>query len=418
VYLGTSPTLGSAELKSTQSGTSYTSSALNYSTTYFWRVDEVNAQGTTPGPVWTFTTAAGRPGQATAPNPPHNATAVTRNPTLTWTAGASATSHSVYLSTSSNLKNGDRVSTQQPGTSYTPNTLQANKAYFWRVDEINADGTTTGATWKFTTGTSTAAATIEQTALAPQGESSQSAASPVELGPVRDQGVIQGESLTVPLTLVAGASDALQWAVASADSDLIPVGTLVLEPAAPGPRLTLTPAVNLSGVTTITVSAYDDSTISRCSFRVSVLPVSALQTSFGFISLPADAASLTAPLALGTDSGATFLSSPTAGGGSAAWPLTLTAPGRYWLWAFMLANSTDRDSFQISIDDGFADLFQAGPTQLSGAWQWLPLTTPTDPTVRVPYYLLDGLHTLTLRATDPDTPIQALLLTNDPDFRP
>jgi hypothetical protein len=58
VYFGTNPNPGAAELKGTQSGTSYTPGALAVQTTYYWRIDEVNGQSTTPGVVWSFTTAA------------------------------------------------------------------------------------------------------------------------------------------------------------------------------------------------------------------------------------------------------------------------------------------------------------------------------------------------------------------------
>jgi hypothetical protein len=39
-----------------QSGTTFNPGLLNPGTTYYWRVDQVNAQGTMTGDVWSFTT--------------------------------------------------------------------------------------------------------------------------------------------------------------------------------------------------------------------------------------------------------------------------------------------------------------------------------------------------------------------------
>src|SRR5262249_43949287 len=49
---------GAAEFKGSQSAASYAPGTLAFQTTYYWRIDEVNAQGTTTGPVWSFTTAS------------------------------------------------------------------------------------------------------------------------------------------------------------------------------------------------------------------------------------------------------------------------------------------------------------------------------------------------------------------------
>ena len=56
VYLNTSPNLGGAYAGST-SGTSFDPGSLTDGTTYFWRVDAVNSDGTTAGPAWSFSVA-------------------------------------------------------------------------------------------------------------------------------------------------------------------------------------------------------------------------------------------------------------------------------------------------------------------------------------------------------------------------
>ncbi|MEP2774657.1 MAG: putative Ig domain-containing protein [Luteolibacter sp.] len=62
VYFGTST---SPAFQGNQSGTSFNPGVLANNTTYYWAVDEVNNSGTTPGNLWSFTTAAA----AAAPTP-------------------------------------------------------------------------------------------------------------------------------------------------------------------------------------------------------------------------------------------------------------------------------------------------------------------------------------------------------------
>ncbi len=56
VYFGTTTSPALAETITT---TSFLPGPLAQSTTYYWRVDEVNAGGTTPGELWLFETGEG-----------------------------------------------------------------------------------------------------------------------------------------------------------------------------------------------------------------------------------------------------------------------------------------------------------------------------------------------------------------------
>ena len=104
---------------------------------------------------WTFTTPA------TNPSPADNAVNVALNPQLTWTADAGTSTHDVYFGTTfadvnSATNSATNYSSQfkgnQSGTTYTPGTMAGKTAYYWRIDEISADGgTTKGAVWTFTT---------------------------------------------------------------------------------------------------------------------------------------------------------------------------------------------------------------------------------------------------------------------------
>lgn len=87
------------------------------------------------------------PGKATSPSPANGATGVSTGATLSWSAGSGATSHDVYFGTSTNPASQGN----QTATTFNPGTLAAGTTYYWRVDEVNADGTTTGDLWSFTT---------------------------------------------------------------------------------------------------------------------------------------------------------------------------------------------------------------------------------------------------------------------------
>jgi len=149
VYFGQDSTPDSGEFQGNQTGTTFDPGTLAASTTYYWRIDSVNAQGTTTGVVWSFTTEAAPqpPGQASNPNPADSATGVSVDADLSWTAGSDATSHDVYFGTPSSppfIQN-------QAGTTFDPGTLASETTYYWRIDEKNAVGTTTGVVWSFTT---------------------------------------------------------------------------------------------------------------------------------------------------------------------------------------------------------------------------------------------------------------------------
>ncbi|MHC4485296.1 MAG: LamG domain-containing protein, partial [Planctomycetota bacterium] len=84
------------------------------------------------------------------PDPADGAVGVTTDPTLSWRPGALADTHDVYFGTSSE----PALIGSQAATSYVPGLLEQSTTYYWRVDEVEADGTTihTGDVWSFTTG--------------------------------------------------------------------------------------------------------------------------------------------------------------------------------------------------------------------------------------------------------------------------
>jgi len=96
------------------------------------------------------------------PQPPDGATDVKREPTLSWTPGANAVSHTIYLGTNfddvndvniANLASYPNVTAASVDVnSYEPGILEFTTAYYWRIDEVNVPDIVKGEVWRFTTG--------------------------------------------------------------------------------------------------------------------------------------------------------------------------------------------------------------------------------------------------------------------------
>ncbi|MCL5281624.1 MAG: LamG domain-containing protein, partial [Planctomycetes bacterium] len=132
----------------------YHAPGLQPGTTYYWRVDEIEADQTTihTGNVWSFTAQALT---AYLPNPQDGDASASPAGTLSWLPGRNASQHRVYLSDSRDaIAQGaaDVNKGEQKETTFTPTGLAQTTTYYWRVDEVIADGTVqTGPVWSFTT---------------------------------------------------------------------------------------------------------------------------------------------------------------------------------------------------------------------------------------------------------------------------
>ncbi|MHC4396332.1 MAG: beta strand repeat-containing protein [Planctomycetota bacterium] len=150
VYFGTDSTPDAGELQGNQTATTFDTATMNNDTTYYWRIDPINASGTTTGDVWSFTTIVDAPEQATSPSPSNSATDVSITADLSWTAGSGATSHDVYFGTDS-TPDSSEFQGNQTATTFDTGTMSNNTTYYWRIDQVNAGGTATGIVWSFTT---------------------------------------------------------------------------------------------------------------------------------------------------------------------------------------------------------------------------------------------------------------------------
>ncbi|MHC4361545.1 MAG: PA14 domain-containing protein [Planctomycetota bacterium] len=121
-------------------------------TTYYWAVDEVDADGETKhkGLVWSFWI---QPRTAYDPSPADGMHYVDPDVELSWMAGLGSKLHYVHFGDNfDDVNNAAPVAGElSPVTSFTPGPLESGKTYYWRVDESDPPNPTIrGAVWSFT----------------------------------------------------------------------------------------------------------------------------------------------------------------------------------------------------------------------------------------------------------------------------
>ena len=119
-------------------------------TTYYWRIDDVKADGVTKyqGDVWSFTVP---PKTAYLPDPADGAASVAPDVELQWTGGFGSKLHYVYFGDNFDDINNAAGGLPQGTRDYTPGILKMAKTYYWRVDEFDILATYKGDVWSFTT---------------------------------------------------------------------------------------------------------------------------------------------------------------------------------------------------------------------------------------------------------------------------
>jgi hypothetical protein len=110
-----------------------------------WQLDDIELE------VFEVQTAPENlPEPASSPIPVDGASGVGSGASIEWTSGAQTDSHDVFFGTGIPL-GPEAFQGNQAGTVYDPGLLAADTTYYWRVDEINAEGSVRGCTWSFTT---------------------------------------------------------------------------------------------------------------------------------------------------------------------------------------------------------------------------------------------------------------------------
>jgi hypothetical protein len=155
VYLGADPNLTEADLQEQTDFEFYLHAEdIVPGQTYYWRVDEIQADGTTvTGNVWSFTAAMV---EAYDPRPRDGAKWIDPNGVeLSWERGIDTATHDVYFGTDKTaVEAGDSSvfinSTVQ--NTHSPGVLDKETTYYWRIDENTTMQTLNqGKIWTFTT---------------------------------------------------------------------------------------------------------------------------------------------------------------------------------------------------------------------------------------------------------------------------
>jgi len=156
VYFGTTPELGPDQLVAPKQAVAlyWHPFGIEPGTTYYWRVDEMEADGVTihTGDVWSF---LAQPLTAFMPDPADGSNEALLAPNLTWLAGQTAQKHHVYFSAdkaavTDGAAEADRGLMSEPN--FAPGELQPVTTYYWRIDEVlPGDVERAGLLWSFTT---------------------------------------------------------------------------------------------------------------------------------------------------------------------------------------------------------------------------------------------------------------------------
>ncbi|MHC4560509.1 MAG: PA14 domain-containing protein, partial [Planctomycetota bacterium] len=119
-------------------------------TTYYWVIDEIEADGTTlhEGNIWSFLVP---PKSAYYPEPVDGADSVDPNETLTWQPGFGAILHYVYFGDDYDTVSNAAGAMPWGAPTYSPGTLELGKAFYWRVDAFHGAETFKGEVWSFST---------------------------------------------------------------------------------------------------------------------------------------------------------------------------------------------------------------------------------------------------------------------------
>ena len=164
VYFGTDPNNMAKVATHQPFAMYYHLAGFQPGTTYYWRVDEIEADGVTvqKGDLWTFSS---EPLKDYLPKPADGAAAQLPGLVLNWLPGKDAVKHQVFFGTDMAAVTSGAASANKgtvSETKFDTGALRASTTYYWRVDVVKADGkTVAGDVWSFSTAVAGPANKIE-----------------------------------------------------------------------------------------------------------------------------------------------------------------------------------------------------------------------------------------------------------------
>ncbi len=128
--------------------TCFADSLIEANTDYIYRICAYTEDDTSRWSNYlkvTSANAGGLPSPAFLPFPANNAKRIITGQVLKWKKGLLTDYHKLYLGTT----NPPPFLADVNEISYTPENLNSDSIYYWRIDEVNEKGITTGETWRF-----------------------------------------------------------------------------------------------------------------------------------------------------------------------------------------------------------------------------------------------------------------------------
>jgi len=214
------------------------------------------------------------------------------------------------------------------------------------------------------------------------------------------------------------AAGSLVLSRTSSNPTLVPVSNIVFGGSGASRTVTMTPASNQSGSSTITVTVSDGTLTVSESF---VLTVNSVAITPVYLAMEGESATLAAPMAISSDqnaSGGKFISSTVANSGTATFNVDIPVAGDYVVWCRMLSADSTRDSAFVSMDGGTEDIYNTVTNTWSSAWQWSAVNGQNAGGGTRVFTLSAGRHTLVFRGREANTAIDQLLVTNDRSYVP
>jgi unsaturated rhamnogalacturonyl hydrolase len=129
---------------------SWTDTTIESITTYSYRVQAYNdTLSSVYSNTVTLTTyfTSGQPLPAGNPVPGDGSVMISPDQILSWESGLFASSHDVYFGT----EDPPPFTGNFQDDSFSPADMERGVTYYWRIDEVNGNGTTGGSIWSFTT---------------------------------------------------------------------------------------------------------------------------------------------------------------------------------------------------------------------------------------------------------------------------
>jgi len=209
----------------------------------------------------------------------------------------------------------------------------------------------------------------------------------------------------------------------SSDPGLVPQPVVNYVNGSATGTLSFTPAMDASGTAVITVTVFDgqaqNNSISR-TFNVTVESDTTGESPSLALYLEAESGTLSSPMAVALDpkaSNGRFIYSSRSEQGTVTMRFDVTEADNYMVWCRVLSADSSTDSFYVSVDGGSEEIYRTAPNSWSAQWQWTRVNDETTGAPRL-FPLGPGSHTLTFRSRESSTLLDAVYVSNDPDFYP